>query len=256
MVVGIEKFREYFADHEQHYAIIGGTACELLFTEVGLEFRRTRDIDIVLCVEVIDVAFGQAFRRFLEAGGYQARERGENGKKEFYRFHRPMDALFPSMIELFARRSGAFSLPETAITGRIPVDEGVVSLSAILLDDVYYDALKLGKRMIDGVSIIDQRILIPLKALAFLNNKAEAEAGRKIKREDIQKHRIDVLRLAELLKPDDSFDLAVSIRNDLRRFIDDIEADTSLDPGKFGLILSKDETIALLRSVYRLAPTT
>jgi len=256
MVVGLEKFREFFAGHEQHYAIIGGTACDLLFTEAGLAFRRTKDIDIVLCVEVIDVAFGQAFRRFLDAGGYQSRERGESGKKEFYRFHKPTDALFPYMIELFARRSGALSLPDGTITGPIPVDEGVVSLSAILLDDVYYDALKLGKRTVDGVSIIDQRILIPLKALAFLNNKAEAEAGRKIKQEDIRKHRIDVLRLAELLKPDDSFDLAETIRNDLRRFIDDIEADTSMDPRKSGLILPKDETIALLRSVYRLAPTT
>lgn len=254
MVVGIEKFREFFADHTQHYAIIGGTACDLLFTEVGLTFRRTKDIDIVLCVEVIDVPFGHAFRRFLDAGGYQARERAESGKKEFYRFHRPTDALFPYMIELFARRSRTLGLPDGTITARIPADEGVVSLSAILLNDVYYDALELGKRVVDGVSIIDQRILIPLKALAFLNNKAEAEVGRKIKQEDILKHRIDVLRLAELLKPDDSFDLAETIRNDLARFIDEIEADTSLDLSKFNLTLSKDETIALLRSVYRLPP--
>ncbi|MCP1927424.1 hypothetical protein [Bradyrhizobium elkanii] len=36
MVAGIEKFREFFAGHEDHYAIIGGTACDLLFDAAGL----------------------------------------------------------------------------------------------------------------------------------------------------------------------------------------------------------------------------
>ena len=31
MVAGIEKFREHFAGHENQYAIIGGTACDILF---------------------------------------------------------------------------------------------------------------------------------------------------------------------------------------------------------------------------------
>ena len=35
MVRGIEKFREYFAGHETQYAIIGGTACDLLFDAAG-----------------------------------------------------------------------------------------------------------------------------------------------------------------------------------------------------------------------------
>ena len=81
MVSGIEKFREYFAAHVNQYAIIGGTACDLVFDAAGLGFRATRDIDMVLCVEVIDAAFGRAFEGFLDAGGYQARERstGDEG---------------------------------------------------------------------------------------------------------------------------------------------------------------------------------
>ena len=58
MVTGIDKFQKYFAGHEDHYAIIGGAACDLLFDEVGLDFRATKDIDMVLCVEVVDAAFG------------------------------------------------------------------------------------------------------------------------------------------------------------------------------------------------------
>lgn len=72
MVAGIDKFQKYFAGHEDHYAIIGGAACDLLFDEAGLDFRATKDIDMVLCVEVVDAAFGTAFKAFLDAGGYQA----------------------------------------------------------------------------------------------------------------------------------------------------------------------------------------
>ena len=90
MVTGIDKFREHFAAHEGQYAIIGGTACDLLFNAAGLDFRATKDIDMVLCVEVVDTEFGRAFYAFLDAGGYQARERSD-GRREFYRFHRPTD---------------------------------------------------------------------------------------------------------------------------------------------------------------------
>lgn len=60
---------------------------------------------MVLCVEVVDAAFGNSFKEFLDAGGYQARERS-TGEKEFYRFHKPSDEGFPFMIELFSRKPG------------------------------------------------------------------------------------------------------------------------------------------------------
>lgn len=88
MVTGIDKFQKFFAGHEDHYAIIGGAACDPLFDEAGLDFRATKDIDMVLCIEVVDTAFGTAFKAFLDAGGYQARERS-TGEKEFYHFHGP-----------------------------------------------------------------------------------------------------------------------------------------------------------------------
>jgi hypothetical protein len=175
VVAGIEKFREHFAGHDEHYAIIGGAACDLLFDAAGLQFRATKDIDMVLCVEVVDPAFGAAFKAFLDAGGYRARERSD-GKKEFYRFHRPSDQSFPFMIELFSRKPGTLELPEDAGLTPIPVEEDIVSLSAILLDEGYYDALQTGKRKLDGVTVIDETLLIPFKARAFL----DLTAGRRL----------------------------------------------------------------------------
>lgn len=61
MVLGIERFNEWFRGYENHYAIIGGTACDLLMTEEGLDFRGTKDIDLVLVVEAINPEFGRRY---------------------------------------------------------------------------------------------------------------------------------------------------------------------------------------------------
>lgn len=37
--------------------LIGGTACYLAMAEAGLDFRVTRDLDIVLCVEARGISF-------------------------------------------------------------------------------------------------------------------------------------------------------------------------------------------------------
>lgn len=46
MVTGIESFKEWFKGNESQYAIIGGTACDILMTEEGLDFRATKDMRI------------------------------------------------------------------------------------------------------------------------------------------------------------------------------------------------------------------
>ena len=198
MVTGIDRFREHFVAHEDQYAIIGGAACDLLFGSAGLDFRATRDIDMVLCVEVVDVAFARAFKAFLDAGGYRARERS-GGTKEFYRFHRPTDRSFPYMIELFSRRPGTIDLPEDAVLTPIPVEDDVISLSAILLEDSYYKALQSARQSIQGIAIIDETLLIPFKARAFFDLTARVQAGGNVDSRNIRKHRNDVFRLVQLL---------------------------------------------------------
>ena len=48
MVTGLESFWRWFAEYTEQYTIIGGTACDLLMSEDGLDFRATRDIDMVM----------------------------------------------------------------------------------------------------------------------------------------------------------------------------------------------------------------
>ena len=54
MVTGIESFKEWFKGNESQYAIFGGTACDILMAEEGLDFRATKDIEIVLISETVD----------------------------------------------------------------------------------------------------------------------------------------------------------------------------------------------------------
>ena len=251
MVAGIDRFRDHFAAHEGQYAIIGGTACDLLFDAAGLDFRATRDIDMVLCVEVVDAEFGKAFRNFLDAGGYQARERS-NGRREFYRFHRPTDPRFPFMIELFARRPVDLNLSDDTMYTRVPVEQDIVSLSAILLDDAYFDALLAARRQVNGVTIIDETLLIPFKARAFLDLAARSEAGEKVHRKEIRKHRNDVFRLAQLLHRNARVALPESVQRDLRAFVDQAHVDQTLDPRAFEVPFTRDEVADLLRTVYGL----
>lgn len=117
MVIGLDRFQELSAWHEDSYALIGGAACDIVFGEAGPPFRATRDFDIVLCAEVVGAGFAQVFADFLDAGGYQARQRS-TGRREYYRLHQPSDEGFPAMIELFARRPDAFALSAAAAAVR------------------------------------------------------------------------------------------------------------------------------------------
>jgi hypothetical protein len=103
MVRGLDIFRDWFKDYANQYTLIGGTAATLAMEDAGLEFRATKDLDVVLHLEALTPEFGKAFWGFLEAGGYTTRQVSATGKPVFYRFQKPSDTRFPAMVELFAR---------------------------------------------------------------------------------------------------------------------------------------------------------
>lgn len=112
MVEGINIFREHFSQYKEQYVLIGGLACDLLMEEQGLDFRPTKDVDMVLIVEALTNDFANAFWDFIEAGKYTARQRSD-GKPEFYRFVDPKTPGYPYMIELFARPRSDISMTYT-----------------------------------------------------------------------------------------------------------------------------------------------
>jgi len=71
LVKGLDIFRNFFVDYSQNYILIGGAACSEHFSEEGLTFRATRDLDIILIVEALDGNFLSRFWEFIRKGEYR-----------------------------------------------------------------------------------------------------------------------------------------------------------------------------------------
>ena len=163
MVRGVESFRQWFAEYTEQYTIIGGTACDLLMSEDGLDFRATRDIDMVLIVESLTPEFGRRFWEYVKAAGYEHRNKS-TGEPQFYRFSKPSSREYPYMIELFSGRVDAIKLPGDAVLTPLPLDDEISSLLAILMDADYYQFLQEGKVVLNDIAVLGAAHLIPFKA--------------------------------------------------------------------------------------------
>ncbi len=251
MVVGIDRFRAHFAGHENQYVLIGGAACELIMDEVGLEFRATKDLDIVLIVEALDKAFADQFWAFVEAGEYEVRERGE-GKKILYRFQKPKQDDYPAMLELFSRQPEGLDLAADGHLTPLPIDEAAASLSAILLNEDYYTFLKSMVRETSGIPVLNEAAIIPFKARAWLDLRQQREDGVKVDEKNIKKHRNDIARLLQLLSPDARYPLPDPIAADMRSFVDLATAEDDFDPTQFKIKMTRSDVAARLSAAYEL----
>lgn len=148
MVKGLDRFREHFAGWEDHYVLIGGTAVSVHMDAANIPFRVTRDLDLVLHVEVLTSEFMERFWTFVKEGGYTSLRAGEGVKPRFYRFEKPTDENFPHMIELLCRKPDEVDVPEDVRIVPIRAEEDVSDLSAILLDDTYYEFVFSGTKQI------------------------------------------------------------------------------------------------------------
>ena len=198
MVKGLDLFRERFRDFVGSFTLIGGAACDEWFTAQGLPFRATRDLDIVLIIEVIDRPFVNAMRNFIREGEYNIRQRTE-GSPVLYRFAKPKNEPFPYMLELFSRKPEGLRLEEGQEIVPIPAGTDHHSFSALLLNDDYYALIRAHKDIRDGLPLANATALIPLKAHAWLNLTKRKAEGAEIDSRDIAKHRNDVFRLAGTL---------------------------------------------------------
>jgi hypothetical protein len=252
MVKGLEVFREHFRDYADRYVLIGGAACDIAMTAAGLEFRATKDLDIVLYVEALDAAFVQAFWEFVRAGGYEVQEKS-TGEKQFYRFQKPSNADYPFMLELFSRQPDVLQVADGSHLTPLPIEEDTSSLSAILLDNDYYDFIRAGRQEVDGVPMVGAAQLIALKARAWLDLTERDKRGEKIDSKTIKKHKNDVFRLYQILDP--AIDPAAPniVKNDLREFISRMRGE-DVDLKSLGLRTgTRDGILAEIARVYHLS---
>ncbi|HEW5823196.1 TPA: hypothetical protein V0X52_001700, partial [Streptococcus pneumoniae] len=92
-------FQEMFADFQNYYVLIGGTATSIVLDSQGFKSRTTKDYDMVIIDEVKNKEFYTTLNHFLELGEYQGSQKDE--KAQLFRFT-TTNPEFPSMIELFS----------------------------------------------------------------------------------------------------------------------------------------------------------
>lgn len=217
MVRGLDIWQDYFKEYANNYVLIGGAACHWYEEEFAQNPRATKDLDVILVVEALSAEFGTRFWDFIKTGNYSSRQRGE-GKHEYFRFMNPEDRRFPQQIELFSRQADQFVLPEDARLEPIHIEDGVSSLSAILMDEAYYHFTIAHSTIYEGVNLANVEALICLKAKAYIDLQQRKDNGESIDSDKIEKHKKDVIRLAALIPEYARFMLPDSLRLDFNAF--------------------------------------
>jgi hypothetical protein len=249
MVQGLDVFKQRFANHSDHYILIGGTACSLAMEDGGFDFRATRDLDIVLVIETLDDEFASDLWAFIKEAAYKHKSHSSGGV-QFYRFTHPKSNTYPIMLELFSREPDALKLPDDATLTPVPVDDPLSSLSAILLNPDAYAFLKDGKTTIDSLSTLQPSHIIPLKAQAYLDLSQSKQDGQRIDSKDIKKHKNDVFRLLAALTGDERIPLPKLMATCMTDFLRTIQTENIdkniLKPSG----LTQAAAIRLLAAIY------
>lgn len=198
-------------------------------------------------LELTPTSISRASKQLEEMGLLHIKK---EGVPQFYRFSHPITNQYPAMIELFTRKLDAIQLPEDAVLTPLPIDEDISSLSAILLDDDYYEFLKQGKVTVDGVTVLDAAYLIPFKAKAWMDLIDRKAAGEHVDSKNIKKHKNDVFRLTELIDPMVKITAPQGVYADIQDFIQKMQNE-SIDIKQLGLVgRMKDQVLDELKDLY------
>lgn len=229
MVKGLKLFTDYFYDYQDSYVLIGGAAADIWLENSNLPFRLTRDLDIILVIEALKKDFVLHFWEFVKKGKYKTLQKS-NGKPKVYRFVKPDEEEYPFQLEIFSRKPDILGDLEKAHLTPIPLGEELSSLSAILMNDDYYEMAKTNSDIIDGLHLATAPALICLKTKAFLDIMDRLKKGewknnneKNKLQKDYKKHRNDIIRISLILKRNEKIILTNSIKEDITLYIETIK---------------------------------
>ena len=169
----------------------------------------------------------------------------------FYRFTNPIPG-YPVQIELFSRKPDYHFQADSGIIPIHICDENS-SLSAIVLNDDYYQFMLSGRRTVDGISVLDAAHLIPFKMYAWIDLAARKSEGQHVNERDLKKHKYDVFRLLEIVSGDIKIPVSGPVGESVRLFIKKMESE-KLPLRQLGLFIDKDQGLQLLRQIYDIRP--
>lgn len=210
---GFDHFCDYLKGLEKQFVIIGGGAASILMDDDGLEFRATKDVDLVVLSRSNEL--NQRILSYVSLGKYKTKE-ATNGKPRYYRFQAPENPESPKIIELFARKEIEFELKEGQYI--VPIkNESAEKLSAILLDDEYFELIQ--KNLItseSGIPLVNAIANICLKARAHreLLDRHHIDDSS-VDQRDIHKHLKDIWRLSIMLTGKENPELSKTPKSDV-----------------------------------------
>ena len=191
---GLHHFADFFKDLREDFAVIGGTAATMLLDEAGLEFRATKDIDIVI-IAAESNTFAERMIQYVKHGRYEIQR--NDATPRFYRFLKPQDLAFPVQIELFHKKPDGIELFDRQHIVPIKASPQDIGISAILLEDDYFELIKNNVVTTLTVPSITTEATIVLKAKAYNDLLTRQQMGEKVELRQITKHRNDIFRLLQ-----------------------------------------------------------
>ena len=212
---GLSHFENYFRDFKDHYVVVGGFAT-LMLLDKQLEGhgKATHDIDLVLLTNS-SVEMSQQIKSYITEGGYSI-QKGQKDSFLYYRFFEPKVERFAKEIELFASNEQSLQLDISQRIIPIDPEEGLYSLSAIMLDGEYFEMIKNNIDHSNQVPCTNTIATMMLKMSAFYDLKARGDDKWK-------KHRRDIIKLALILTGEERIELKGRMVADVELFMEHMD---------------------------------
>ncbi|RLA83129.1 MAG: hypothetical protein DRG78_05320 [Epsilonproteobacteria bacterium] len=242
---GLSHFQEYCKEFDEYYVVVGGFATIMLLdNELEGHGKATFDIDLVL-LTTSSIAMSDKIKEYISEGEYEI-QKGDKDQYHYYRFIKPKKENFAREIELFTSNENDIKLDENQRIIPIDPEEGLYSLSAIMLDTEYFNMIKNNINRALQAPCTNTQATIMLKMSAFYDLKDRGD--RKWK-----KHRRDILKLVLLLTGEEEIRLVGRMTNDFNTFVTHIEEELTQDTltdmvNK--LPIKKEEVIEILKKVF------
>ena len=243
---GLSHFQKYCKEFDEQYVVVGGFATIMLLDEELGEGhgKATFDIDLVLLTNN-SVELAQRIKQYITDGKYDIQV-GEKEQYKYYRFNNPKEENFAKEIELFASNENKLELDDKQRILPIDPEEGLYSLSAIMLDPEYFEMIKNNVNKSGAAPCTNTQATIMLKMSAFYDLK---------KREDNKwkKHRRDILKLSLLLTGEEEIKLVGRMEEDFDSFIQHLKEELdqkSIKSFADGLPIYKEQVIEILEKVF------
>ena len=221
-VRGLDEFARYFAGYEDCYTIIGGAACEILMSQTPIDFRATKDVDMIILFEDKFKEFAELFWNYVREGEYTYGWKNSD-EPHFYRFTDSKNG-YPKQIELFSRKP-SYHLESSTPIVPIHIDDDVSSLSAILLNDDFYKFMLKGRTVISGLSVLTASYIIPFKMMAWINLMHEKAEGRHVNSKDLRKHKNDVFQLFQIVPEGETVEVTGDVADSIDAFLEMIKGE-------------------------------